>query len=209
MDNNTEKIKRRYDRAAKFFNLTENMMERGRMSKWREEIWALAKGKVLEVGVGTGKNMSFYRNDLEITAIDFSEKMLERARSRAKELYVRVDLVQMDAQKMDFQDESFDTVITTCVFCSVPDPIKGLQEIRRVCKKDGTIIMLEHVKSRHKLIGGLMELLNPVVVRIVGANINRDTVQNIRKAGISVDIEKDVMLDIVKHLRCSKNTAGA
>lgn len=204
MDKNSENIMKRYNRAAKFFNLTENLMEKGKMKNWRKEICQLAKGKVLEVGVGTGKNMPFYRSDIDVTAIDFSDKMLERARNRAKELNIEVNLAQMDAQAMEFDDETFDTVITTCVFCSVPDPIKGLQEIRRVCKKDGTIIMLEHVKSKNKITGVLMELFNPLIVRAVGANINRDTVENIRKAGITIDVEQNLMMDIVKHIRCNR-----
>jgi ubiquinone/menaquinone biosynthesis C-methylase UbiE len=69
-----------------------------------------------------------------------------------------VDLKLMDVQQLDFPDDAFDTVITTCVFCSVPDPIKGLQEIRRVCKKDGQIIMLEHVRSKNLVIGTMMDI---------------------------------------------------
>lgn len=91
-----------------------------------------------------------------------------------------------------------------CLFCSVPDPIKGLREIRRVCKKDGKIIMLEHVRSKNKILGPVMDLLNPLVVRIVGANINRDTVKNLKSAGLKVEVEKDLMMDIVKHIKCKK-----
>jgi ubiquinone/menaquinone biosynthesis C-methylase UbiE len=109
----------------------------------------------------------------------------------------------MDVQQLDFPDDAFDTVITTCVFCSVPDPIKGLQEIRRVCKKDGQIIMLEHVRSKRPMIGVIMDILNPLVVRIVGANINRDTIENLKHAGLKIEVEKDLMADIVKHIQCT------
>jgi ubiquinone/menaquinone biosynthesis C-methylase UbiE len=111
----------------------------------------------------------------------------------------------MDVQQLDFPDDAFDTVITTCVFCSVPDPIKGLQEIRRVCKKDGQIIMLEHVRSKNLVIGTMMDILNPLVVRIVGANINRNTIENLKHAGLKVEMEKDLMADIVKHIKCVKS----
>jgi ubiquinone/menaquinone biosynthesis C-methylase UbiE len=116
-----------------------------------------------------------------------------------------VDLKLMDVQQLDFPDDAFDTVITTCVFCSVPDPIKGLQEIRRVCKKDGQIIMLEHVRSKNLVIGTMMDILNPLVVRIVGANINRNTIENLKHAGLKVEMEKDLMADIVKHIKCVKS----
>lgn len=204
MDKTSEKIRKRYNRMARAFDLTEAMMEKGKMSQWRELVWKEAKGKVLEVGVGTGKNIQYYPDHVEVTAIDFSEKMLKRAKEKAKKLGRYVDLRLMDAQKLDFSDESFDTVITTCVFCSVPDPIKGLEEIKRVCKKDGQIIMLEHVRSKNPLVGAIMDFLNPIVVRIVGANINRNTVENLKDAGINVETEKDLMMDIVKHLKCSR-----
>lgn len=204
MDKTTEKIKKRYNRAAKIFDLTETMMEKGKMGQWRAMIWKEARGKVLEVGVGTGKNIQYYPDHVEVVAIDFSEKMLERAKKKAVKLGKTVDLRLMDAQQLEFSDETFDTVITTCVFCSVPDAIKGLKEIHRVCKKDGQIIMLEHVRSKNPILGTVMDVLNPIVVRIVGANINRNTVENLKRAGLTVDVEKDLMADIVKHIRCRR-----
>lgn len=205
MDKATEKIKKRYNRIARFFDLTEAMMERGKMGKWRKTIWQQAKGKVLEVGVGTGKSIQYYPKGIEVTAIDFSEKMLEKAKAKAKQLDKKVDLRLMDAHKLEFPDETFDTIVTTCVFCSVPDPIKGLKEIQRVLKKGGQIIMLEHVRRKNPFIGKIMDLMNPVVVRMIGANISRNTVENLRKAGFRVDVERDLMMDIVKHLHCKRN----
>lgn len=204
MKNTSELIKKRYNRAAKFFEITESMMEKGKMRFWRQAVWKEARGKVLEVGVGTGKNIQYYPENVEVTAIDFSEKMLEFAREKADKYGKKVDLRLMDVQTLEFPDDTFDTVVTTCVFCSVPDPVKGLQEIRRVCKKDGQVIMLEHVRSKKPLLGTIMDLLNPVVVRIVGANINRNTVENLIKAGFKVDAEKNFMMDIVKYLKCIK-----
>ena len=204
VDKTTEKIKKRYNRVAKVFDITEAMMEKGKMGEWRAMVWKEAKGKVLEVGIGTGKNIQYYPDDVEVTAIDFSEEMLLKAKEKAKKLGRNVDLRLMDAQQLEFQDETFDTVITTCVFCSVPDAVKGLEEIRRVCKENGQIIMLEHVRSKNPVLGVVMDMLNPVVVRIVGANINRDTISNIKRAGLNVSVEKDLMMDIVKHIKCSK-----
>lgn len=203
MSNTSDSIRKRYNRTARFFELTESMMEMGKMSLWRKAVWNEACGKVLEVGVGTGKNIQYYPENVEVTAIDFSEKMLEFARVKASKYDKKVDLRLMDIQALDFADETFDTIVTTCVFCSVPDPIKGLQEIKRVCKKDGQIIMLEHVRSKKPLVGTIMDLLNPIVVRIVGANINRNTIENLKQSGFNVIIEKELMLDIVKHLKCS------
>lgn len=204
MQKEFDKIRKRYNRTSKFYDAMEVFMDKGGMEKWRKAVWDQAEGKVLEVGVGTGKNMEYYTENIQVTAIDFSEKMLEKAVARSKKLGINVDLKLMDVQALDFPDETFDTVVTTCVFCSVPDPIKGLQEIRRVCRKNGKIIMLEHVRSKKPIVGTFMDILNPVVVRVVGANINRDTVGNLKKAGLDVQVEKDLMMDIVKHLECKK-----
>lgn len=198
--NENDKIKRRYDRASKVYDIFEQPMEVMSFKKWRLEATKDLKGKVLEVGVGTGKNIPYYPTGLDVTAIDFSGKMLEKARERASKLNKDMKLIQMDAQNMDFPDNTFDMVFTTCVFCSVPDPIKGLQEIRRVCKPNGKIIMIEHVRSEKKAMGLIMDILNPITVNLYGANINRRTVENVKKAGFT-DVEvTNLTGDIVKKI---------
>jgi len=196
----TEKIRRRYDRVAKVYDVFEQPMEAMALKKWRLEIMKELEGKVLEVGVGTGKNIPYYPDDIDITAIDFSSKMLEKARTKAEKFKKNVDLIQMDAQNMDFLNSTFDMVFTKCVFCSVPDPRKGLIENRRVCKPNGKIIMIEHVRSENKIIGSIMDILNPVIVNLYGANINRRTVENINKAGFIKVEEINLAGDIVKKI---------
>lgn len=198
--NDTEKIRKRYDRVARLYDIFEQPMEAMSLKKWREEITKDLKGKVLEVGVGTGKNIPYYPENIDITAIDFSQKMLSKAREKAKELNKEVELIYMDAQAMEFRDNTFDTVFTTCVFCSVPDPVKGLKEIRRVCKPGGKIIMIEHVRSERKVLGLIMDIFNPITVNLWGANINRRTVQNVQKAGFSKVEVIDLKGDIVKKI---------
>jgi ubiquinone/menaquinone biosynthesis C-methylase UbiE len=200
MDLNTEKIRKRYNRVAKFYDILEKPMEAMALKEWRLEIMSELQGKVLEVGVGTGKNIEYYPDNLDITAIDFSEKMLERAEEKAIRLNKKVKLIHMDAQSMNFPDDTFDTVFTTCVFCSVPDPVKGLKEIRRVCKPRGKIIMIEHVRSERELVGIIMDIFNPLVVRSYGANINRRTVENLKKSGFSKVEVKNLFSDIVKRI---------
>lgn len=197
---NTEKIRRRYDRVSKVYDIFEQPMETMSLKKWRIEATKDLKGKVLEVGVGTGKNIPYYPDDIDITAIDFSEKMLAKAREKAKKLNKKVELLQMDAQNMEFADNTFDMIFTTCVFCSVPDPVKGLEEIRRVCKPDGKIIMIEHVRSERKILGLIMDIFNPLTVNLYGANINRRTVENVHKAGFSSVIATNLTGDIVKKI---------
>lgn len=156
------------------------------VSGWRERLMSGAQGKVLEVGVGTGKNIPYYPDDADVTGIDFSEKMIEKAKKKSNERD-NVKVLLMDAEKMLFEDNLFDTVITSCVFCSVPDPVRGLEEIRRVCKSGGKILMLEHVRSDKKIVGKMMDVINTIPLHIYGANINRRTYDNLLKAGFRKD----------------------
>ena len=198
--NNTEKIKKRYNRAAKFYDIVENPMEMMALKKWRIELMKELKGKVLEVGVGTGKNIEHYPPNIDITAIDFSEKMLKKAYEKAVKFDKKVKLINMDAQNMNFPDNTFDVIFTTCVFCSVPDPILGLKELRRVCKPSGKIIMVEHVRSEKKVLGVIMDILNPIVVNTYGANINRKTLDNVNNAGFINVSSINLYSDIVKKI---------
>lgn len=184
----TKTARKRYNRVAPLYDFMENIVERFlRYSEWRGLLWSKVEGtKVLEVGVGTGKNFTYYPPDVEITAIDFSEKMLDRARQKAERDKIRVHLEQMDAQDLKFDDNTFDTVAATFVFCSVPDPIKGLREVERVCKPGGKVILLEHVLSANRILSWIMNLYNPLVVRLAGANINRRTADNVGKSGLKV-----------------------
>ncbi len=204
-DKATEVVRKRYDRMASVFDLMEAFTERRRFGEWRKILWnKIENGRILEVGVGTGKNFPYYPAGAEITAIDFSHKMLERARKKAQEQGSKVRLLQMDAQHLEFPDSSFDTVVATFVFCSVPDPIQGLKEVSRVCKPGGKVILLEHVLSANRIIALLMNLANPIVVRIMGANINRRTVENVALSGLVVEKVTDLGSGIFKLIEARK-----
>ncbi|CAG0995835.1 demethylmenaquinone methyltransferase / 2-methoxy-6-polyprenyl-1,4-benzoquinol methylase [Anaerolineales bacterium] len=182
----------RYQRLAPMYDRMEGMSER-RFHPWRQRLWSLVQGpRVLEVGVGTGKNMPFWPHEVEITALDLTPGMLDRARQRAAALSLQADLRLGDVQTLEFPGASFDTVVATCVFCSVPDPVLGLRELKRVVKPGGQIILLEHMRSPQAVIGTIMDVLNPLVVRLMGANINRRTVENVRAAGWSIELAEDL-----------------
>jgi ubiquinone/menaquinone biosynthesis C-methylase UbiE len=195
MDTN-RKIKNRYDRIAKYFDSMEKPMGTSGFAKWRKELIQQVNGKTLEVGVGTGKNLPYYVKDISLTAIDFSKNMLDKA--KYKNELPNAIFLEMDVQDMNFEDNTFDTVITSCVFCSVPDPVKGLKEIKRVLKPDGQLIMLEHVRSKGKVLGTLMDWFNFIPVNVMGSNINRRTRQNLIEAGFYDIKETELWKDIVK-----------
>jgi len=202
---NTEAAIKRYNRIAPFYDFMEGLVERSRYSKWREILWSKVEGnEILEVGVGTGKNFPYYPSDVEITAIDFSEKMLDRAREKAKKQDIEIALRQMDVQNLSFEDDTFDTIVSTFVFCSVPDPIKGLKEIKRVCKPNGKVLLLEHVLSANRFLAFLMNIVNPLVVRTMGPRINRKTVENVSISGLKLEMVTDLAAGIFKLIEARK-----
>ena len=205
------KIKKRYDRIAPVYDSLELLMEKGKMGDWRQNLWQKIKNKtdedgmrLLEAGVGSGKNIEYYPDNLEIFAIDFSPKMIKEAEKKAKKYNKNVNLLEMDIQNLNFEDNYFDLIVTSCVFCSVPDPVKGLKELKRVLKEDGRIIMLEHMRSQNKLVGKLMDWFNWVSLYTWGANINRKTIENIKKAELELVEVNDLMSDIVKEIELKK-----
>ncbi len=196
----TEVIRNRYNRIAPFYNSMDMMIK----EEWRAELLQEAKGKVLEVGVGTGANLGQYPSHVEVTGIDFSPNMLAFAKKRATQLKTNVQLIKMDAQHLEFADHSFDTVVSTCVFCSVPDPLAGLREIHRVLKPGGRLLMIEHMLSDHAFLAFTLQILNPLTVRMTGANVNRKTIDNIQTAGFQIEAMKMLALrDIVRKIIAS------
>lgn len=150
--------------------------------------------------MGTGKNLTYYPAGCNVTGIDLSPGMLEKAKGKSRVLNLPAKLLEMDVQNMEFSDKSFDTVVATCVFCSVPDPLKGLKEIRWVCKPNGKIILLEHVRSENPLLGKIMDILDPITVKMMGPHINRRTVETVHKAGFKVKSVEDQHLKILKFI---------
>jgi ubiquinone/menaquinone biosynthesis C-methylase UbiE len=182
----------RYDRIAPFYDGVEVLAER-RYRRWRANLWSEIKGpRVLEVGVGTGKNIPYYPDGIDITAIDFTPGMLERAGRRAARLNVDVDLRLGDAQNLDFADATFNEIVATFVYCSVEDPVRGLEEVARVLKKGGRVVMIEHVRSANPFAGFLMDVLNPVIVRVAGFNINRRTVKTVDRSPLRLERAEDL-----------------
>ncbi len=195
----SRRSRRLWNRQARFYDLLTRPMER-MMGLARGRAWVFErpmKGRVLEVGAGTGKNLPRYPPEAVVVATDLSPGMLARAREKACGRSGVVRFVVTDAEDLAFKDGVFDRVIATCVFCSVPDPTRGLREVRRVLRRGGEAVLLEHMRPGG-ILGRLFDILDPLVSRLMGPHINRRTLDNLRAAGLVPAEERNVFSDWIK-----------
>src|SRR5579863_2738182 len=193
MDKETQ---RKWDSASRTLDLFAFAEDR-RLGPHKRRLFAKMRGATLMVAAGTGNDFKFFPPSLHVVAIDISPKMLERAARKAAACSGSIELRKMDVCDLDFPASSFDTIATAFTFCSVPKPIKGLRELRRVLKSDGQLIMIEHVRSAIGPLGIFMDFMTPLTSRI-GPSLNRDTVGNVQKAGFRLRRVENVYLDVVK-----------
>lgn len=158
----------------------------------RRQLLASARGRVLEIGVGTGLSLPLYPPVDELVAADPSEPMLRRAKRRGAEAGRNVTFVEASAEKLPFEDDSFDTVVSIVVLCTVQDQRRALQEIRRVLRPDGQLLFSEHVRSEDPKRARWQDRLQPIWSVVAnGCHPNRRTLEAIREAGFDVsDIEQ-------------------
>ena len=193
MDTSTQ---RKWDKASRTFDVFTFADDR-RLGPHKRRLFTKVQGATLMVAAGTGNDFKFLPPGRHIIGIDISPKMLERAAKKATLYPGTIELRQMDVCELDFPDDTFDTVATVCTFCSVPRPILGLRELHRVLKPGGQILMFEHVRSNIGPFGILLDVMTPLS-RLVGPDLNRDTVSNVQKAGFRLTREENVYLDIIK-----------
>lgn len=162
------------------------LMERTGLGRWRRWLVAGARGRTLDVGCGTGRNLPLYAADVGAIGLDPAWQSLRRARRRTP----RVPLVQGSAEALPFGDGVFDTVVSGLVFCSVPDPARGLAEVKRVLRPGGSLRMLEHVRSRKPWKARFQDRTQPLWTRLSGGcHPNRETERAVETAGFVIEAE--------------------
>lgn len=190
-----------WDRRARVYDLCEgSSLRRGR---FKASLFRDMKGRVLFVAIGTGADIRHFPPGREIVGIDISQEMLRRAESRRAKYDGDLELIEADAMKLAFTDASFDTVVTSCTMCSVPDPVRALQELYRVLRPGGEILMFEHVRSRNVLLGLALDFMT-LWTRRGGTEMNRDTVTNVQLAGFRIVRIESVYLDIILSIHAKK-----
>lgn len=162
----TAKVRRVWDRQAKGFDRQMAFWERRLFEGDREWACDQARGDVLEVAVGTGRNLEHYPPEVRLVGIDLSSEMLARARQRAAEVHPDADLREADAERLPFDDASFDTVVCTYSLCSIPDDRRAVAEMARVLRPGGALILAEHVGSPNRWVRAVQWLLHQVTYRL-------------------------------------------
>lgn len=191
-----ESTKRKWDFSSGFYDLLAYGPER-RWAPHKRDLFANMNGKVLFVAVGTGQDIPFFPPGRDIVGIDISPRMLAKAKTRAAKYAGSLDLRVMDIHELEFPDHSFDQVVTSCTFCSVPNPVAGLTALRRVLKAGGMLYMFEHTGSRIFPFNLMLDLMTPLW-KPIGPEMNRDTVANVEKACFEIKQVNNVYLDVVR-----------
>jgi ubiquinone/menaquinone biosynthesis C-methylase UbiE len=189
-------LERKWNRASRVYD-RQTRADELRFGSAKQRLFSQMAGRCLMMATGTGHDFHHFPPGLEVVAIDISAGMLDRARERAREYGDTLALARMDARALAFPDATFDTVVTVCTFCSVPDPVRGLRELRRVIRAGGRLLLFEHVRSRWTPIAVLQDLLTPLS-RAFGPDFNRDTATHVERAGFRILREENVYLDVVK-----------
>jgi len=157
------------------------------VARLRKKLLSKATGKILEVACGTGQNFPLFAPNSEVTAVDLSPKMLEIARENAIKHGLNVNLAVMDAEHLEFPDGNFDTVVSTLSTCTFPDAVKALQEMKRVCRTDGLILLLEHGHSNVSWLARYQDRHEYQHYQDhAGCRWNQEPLELLRSAGIQV-----------------------
>lgn len=194
--------KKIYNRIARLYDILDLPFEHGRYKPVRRVLFKGLNGALLDAGVGTGRNFTFYPEGSKVTGIDLSPSMLDRARQRRDKLGTAVDLHEMNVMKMVFADNSFDGIVSTFLFCVLDAEHQqpALEELRRVCRPDGAIRILEYAISEKPLRRFIMKLWVPWVRHVYGAEFDRHTEQYLEAAGLDLVEKKFLYKDVIKLL---------
>jgi SAM-dependent methyltransferase len=181
--------------------------ERRLFGDGRQWVCAQATGDVLEVAIGTGRNLPFYPRGIRLTGIEFSPAMLELARRQAQQLDVEVDLLLGDAQALDLPDASFDTVVCTLSLCAIPDERRAVAEMRRVLRPGG-LLLLDHVAGSPRWVRAIQWLLERVTIPLGEEHLLRRPLLQVQAEGFEIQRLERAKLGIVERLAARKPLAA-
>jgi ubiquinone/menaquinone biosynthesis C-methylase UbiE len=203
-----ERLRRLWDKQAPRYDREMRFWERTLFGDARSWVCEQATGDVLEIAVGTGRNLSFYPDDVRLTGLDLSPGMLAIAGERAKELGRKVDLREGDAHALSFPDASFDTVVCTFSLCNIPDERRALAEMHRVLRPGGRLLLADHVTSTSGIVLALQRLFEKLTLRMNGDYLTRRPLPLVVEAGFTIEAQQRYKKGIVERLVARKPAAG-
>lgn len=200
VEDRTARVRRLYDRTAAAYDRWIVPVERALLGGGRAWACRPAVGRVLEVAIGTGRNLAAYPEGLRVTGVDLSPEMLDRARVRAAALGRPVDLRVADAQALPFPDDTFDTVVCTLGLCSIPDDRRAVREMARVLRPGGSLRLLEHVRSPLRPVRIGQELVEPLFLAAAQDHLLREPADAVECAGLEIEELHRAKLGLVERL---------
>lgn len=200
MDTNTQA---KWDKAAPNFDLMAGKGAEKRWHPFKKALFSNMEGNVLFLALGTGLDIETFPAGKSITAIDISPKMLEQAQPRIAAYDGEINAQVMDVHDLEFEDNSFDQVFTSCTFCSVPNPVAGLKSLKRVLKPGGDLMMFEHTGSKYYPFRFMMKLMSNLTEKI-GPSMSRETIENVQAAGFEIKEVDNLFIDVVKTIKAVK-----
>jgi ubiquinone/menaquinone biosynthesis C-methylase UbiE len=203
----TERVRRLQDKEAPRYDRQMGFFDRILFAGGREWATAQVRGEVLELAFGTGRNLPHYPADVRLTAIELSPRMLEIGRQRANELGRKIDLRLGDAQALDFDDQSFDTVIITFGLCTIPDDRRAVADAYRVLRPGGRLVLLEHVRSPSSPVRAVQKLLDPLAVRFGADHLVREPLDYLGSVGFEIESVQRLKAGIVERVIARKPAA--
>ncbi|MEV0054958.1 methyltransferase domain-containing protein [Saccharopolyspora shandongensis] len=204
---NLDRLRRYWDRHSGGYDRQMGFMDRKFFGDTRQWLCGQAEGEVLEIAIGTGLNLGSYSDDVRLTGVDLSPGMLDHARRRAEEMGREVALSIGDAQRLEFPDASFDTVVCTFSLCAIPDDRVAVGEMKRVLRPGGRLLLADHVVSTSWPVRVVQRLLEVVTIPLGGENFRRRPIKHVRAAGFGIEQHDRFKLGIVERLVARKPTA--
>lgn len=189
-------IRQKYNRLARWYSVLDGLPEVLGVKKLRQRLLRQVSGQVLEIAVGTGRNLRHYPQACRITGVDFSAAMLKIARREAHRLDLNGRFLVMDAERLAFPSHTFDTVVSSLTVCTFADPVAALREMARVCRADGRILLLEHGRSNQEWLGRWQDRRADRHAKTLGCRWNREPLELVRQAGLAVIVARRVFFGI-------------
>jgi len=203
-DRGGDRWRRYWDKHSANYDKQMGFFDRHLFGDSRSWVCSRAAGQTLEVAIGTGLNLPFYAQEVQLTGIDFSPAMLGIARDRARQLGRTVNLREADALALPFPDASFDTVVCTFSLCAIPEDRRAVTEMSRVLRPGGLLLLADHIEGSAWPARAVQRVLDLFTVPLQGEHFTRRPLRHVQAAGFQIEQQERFKLGITERLAARK-----